>query len=82
MTTVNRDDDARNRLGHGRFLPWIEQEFGGSEPTAQRFMRVSREFKSVNLTDVQIDVSSLYLLAAPKTPEVMDPRGERKYSDR
>ena len=35
------------------FLPWLDAEFGWSEPTAQRFMRVASNFKSVNLTDLE-----------------------------
>jgi hypothetical protein len=66
--------EVKARLKHGQFLDWIEREFAWSEPSAQRFMRVHERFKSVNLTDMTIDVSALYLIAAPSTPEPV--RGE------
>jgi hypothetical protein len=50
-----------------QWLPWLKAEFGWSEMTAKRFVQVYRAFKSNNLVDLAIDVSSLYLLAAPKT---------------
>ena len=57
-------------IGHGNFLPWLEAEFGWSEPTAQRFMRVASSFKSVKLTDLEnIAPSALYALASPSTPD-------------
>lgn len=61
--------DAKERVGHGRFLDWIKQEFGWAERSARRFMEVHEAFKSAKLADLQIDVSALYLIAAPKTPE-------------
>jgi hypothetical protein len=58
-------------IGHGHYLPWLEAEFGWSERTAQRFVAVHECFgKSDTVADLeQIDVSALYLLAAPSTPE-------------
>ena len=55
--------------GHGKFLAWIEENFGWSERTARNFMMVHDRFKTANFADLEIDVSSLYLLAAPSTPE-------------
>jgi Protein of unknown function (DUF3102) len=58
-------------IGHGHYLPWLEAEFGWGERTAQRFVAVHECFgKSDTVADLeQIDVSALYLLAAPSTPE-------------
>lgn len=61
--------EVKARLKHGNFLEWIEREFAWSEPSAERFMRVFRNIKSVNLTNLEIDVSALYLIAAPSIPE-------------
>jgi hypothetical protein len=65
---------VKERLPHGAWLPWIKAEFGWPERQAQRLMRVHAAFKSDKLSDLApIDVSALYLLAAPKTPpEVRD----------
>src|SRR4051812_29722081 len=32
----------KDRLGHGRFLPWVDAEFGMSADTAGRYMNVAR----------------------------------------
>jgi len=58
---------AKELLGHGNFLPWIEAEFGWSISTANRFIRVAERF--VNLTNLPIELSAAYKLAAPSTPE-------------
>ncbi len=63
--------EVKTKLGHGRFLNWLDAEFEWSEPTAQRFMRVAQKFKFVNLKDLQLAPSALYLLAAPSTPEAV-----------
>jgi hypothetical protein len=61
--------EVKERLPHGQWLPWLESEFGWSEWTARRFMGVYELVKSGNLHDLEIDVSALYLIAAPSTPE-------------
>jgi hypothetical protein len=61
--------DAKRRLGHGRFLCWIAREFGWTERTAERFMSVhALAGKFDNLSDLEVPISALYLLAAPSTP--------------
>lgn len=61
--------EVKGRLQHGQFLQWIEREFGWAERSARRFMEVYAQVKSANLADLQIDVSALYLIAAPSTPD-------------
>jgi hypothetical protein len=46
----------------------IDAEFGWTRMTANRFMNVYEQFKSNNLLHLDIDVSALYLIAAPSTP--------------
>jgi hypothetical protein len=36
--------EVKERVGHDKFLPWIEREFEMSEDTAQRFMSKVRHF--------------------------------------
>jgi hypothetical protein len=63
---------VKARLDHGQWLPWLKAEFGWSEQAARKFMSVHRmvESKSLKFSDLEpIDVSALYLLAAPSTPE-------------
>lgn len=61
--------EVKQELGHGRFLAWLRTEFDWSESAARKFMQVSRQFKSVNFTDLNIATSALYLLSAESTSE-------------
>jgi hypothetical protein len=61
--------DVKAKLKHGKFLEWVEREFAWKERMAENFMTVHARFKSANFANLQIDVSALYLIAAPKTPE-------------
>ena len=57
--------EVKERIGHGNWLPWLEAEFGWTIKTAQNFMRVYGAFKNENFSHLEVDISSLYLLAAP-----------------
>ena len=59
--------EVKEKLGHGRFLIWLNTEFNWSQSAAQKFMRVARQFKMVNFTDLNIATSALYLLASNTT---------------
>ena len=61
--------EVKERLPHGQWLPWLKTEFGWSQPTAWRFISVYDQIKLSNLNNLQIDVSALYHIAAPSTPE-------------
>jgi Protein of unknown function (DUF3102) len=61
--------DAKSRLKHGQWLPWLEAEFGWSRQTADNFIHVFERVKLPTFSNLPIDVSALYLIAAPKTPE-------------
>lgn len=57
--------EAKGKLKHGEWLPWLRDEVDFSEATAQRFMRLAREYgKSVNVTDLGL-TKALKLLALP-----------------
>jgi hypothetical protein len=60
--------EVKERLGHGKFLEWIEREFAWTYRTASSMMRVYERFKLENFSNLEIDVSALYLIAAPSTP--------------
>lgn len=61
--------EIKEILGHGKFNEWLKAEIDCGEWTARKFMEVSRKFKSVNFTDLEIAPSALYLLASKKTPD-------------
>jgi hypothetical protein len=65
--------ECKKMVGHRNFGCWLDREFGWSERTAQRFLSVHElaGTKSDKLSDLELPVSSLYLLAAPSTPEVV-----------
>lgn len=63
--------ECKQLLGHGNWLSWLEHEFAWSERTARNFIS-AYEFADrqlANVADLGINISSLYLLAAPSTPE-------------
>jgi hypothetical protein len=67
---------AKARARHGRWLPWLEREFGWTDKTAQRMMNVAG--KSDKLSNLAVPISALYLLAAQSTPaEVIETIAER-----
>jgi hypothetical protein len=62
--------EAKAKLGHGLWGEWLRHEFTWSQDTAERFISVAVVFgkaKSAMLRN--IDVSSLYELARPSTPQ-------------
>jgi hypothetical protein len=61
--------EVKERLEHGQFLRWIGHCFAWKRTTAWAFMNVYDRFKCSNFEQMDIDVSALYLIAAPKTPE-------------
>lgn len=61
--------EVKGRLGHGRFLPWLEMEFQWSYPSAARFMQVGERFGEQSSQIDNFAPSALYLLAAPSTPD-------------
>lgn len=72
---------AKARARHGRWLPWLEREFGWTDKTAQRMMSVAA--KSDKLSNLAVPISALYLLAAQSTPaEVIEAIAERRRTGR
>lgn len=62
--------ECKRIAGHGNWLPWLDREFGWSDETASRFMRVhSMAGQKPQLVEFDLPVSSLYALAAPSTPD-------------
>lgn len=57
--------EAKSMLSHGEWLPWLTEQVEFSESTAQRFMRLSREWRNPSaLTDLGA-TKALTLLALP-----------------
>jgi hypothetical protein len=62
--------EANTHLSHGQWLPWLKAEFGWSQQSANNFTRVYEKFKLLKFSNLRIDPSALYLLAARTTPEL------------
>ncbi len=58
-------------LGHGQFGQWLRAEFGWTDRTARNLMAVSMRFgaKTEMISEMRIDPTAAYLLAAPSAPE-------------
>ena len=57
--------EAKAQLGHGEWLTWLTEAVEFSEATAQRFMRIAREYPNPStLTDLGAS-KALALLAIP-----------------
>ena len=61
--------DVKKRIGHGKFLKWMDAEFKMTERTAQRFMAVAEKFGAKYDIVSDLSPSVLYELAAPSTPD-------------
>ena len=62
---------VKQRLRHGEFMTWVENEIKCHYSTALHFMRVWQTFgdRKEQIAHIGINVSVLYLLSAPSTPE-------------
>ena len=60
-----RLNEAKARLSHGEWLPWLEDQVQFSEATAQRFMRIAREYGNPALVTDLGAGKALQLLAIP-----------------
>jgi hypothetical protein len=60
---------VKDRVGHGKFLPWINDEFAMREDTAARFMNVARNMATQIAHGAEFQPAVLYALAAASTPE-------------
>lgn len=60
-----RLNEAKNRLEHGEWLPWLREKIDLSERSAQNFMRLAKEYdKSAEIADLGAS-KALALLALP-----------------
>jgi hypothetical protein len=62
--------EAKERVGHGHFLPWVEAEFRWGERSAQNYMQAAEQFGNTQeLADLNFTREALYLMAGPTVPE-------------
>jgi CheY-like chemotaxis protein len=71
IETGERLQRVKQRLQHGEFMTWVENEIKCHYSTALHFMRVWETFgeQKEQISDVGINVSVLYLLSAPSMPK-------------
>jgi hypothetical protein len=58
----------KERLGHGKFLKWIDAEFAITPRTAQKYMNAADVFSGKYELVSHLPPSIIYDLAAPSTP--------------
>jgi len=61
----NRLNEAKEQLEHGEWLDWLEEKVDFSDATAQRFMRLAREYSDPSLVTELGSSKALALLALP-----------------
>lgn len=62
--------EAKSLLSHGEWLPWLTEQVEFSESTAQRFMRLSREWRNPSaLTDLGATKALTLLALSPEERE-------------
>ena len=63
--------ECKPLVGHGNWLSWLKREFDLSERTARNYMEAHKfvERTSANVADLRIELTTLYLIAAPGVPD-------------
>ena len=59
----------KNHLRHGLWAKWLEREFGWSHRTADNFINISKLAKYEKISNLNVPLSGLYLLARPSVSE-------------
>jgi hypothetical protein len=60
--------EAKDMLKHGQWLPWLHDNCGLSERTAQRCMRLARNAKSATVADLGVAAADKMLAASGSLP--------------
>jgi hypothetical protein len=68
---------VKELLPHGQFGEWLDQEFKMSDRSARNFMYAAEQFGGKTEIISVLDVTTVYLLAAPSTPETARAEVER-----
>lgn len=62
-------------MKHGEWLPWLHHEFGWKQRTAYNFINIyemTTKSKVANFANLNLDISALYLLAAPGNADIRE----------
>jgi hypothetical protein len=59
---------AKELLGHGNFLPWLQAEFRWSDRTANNYMSIARFFQGKSANFADLDIGTAAALASRSTP--------------
>lgn len=62
----------KDKVGHGNWLPWLEQACGINARTAQNYMATAEAFGTKYETVAHLPASTVYRLAAPKVEAVRE----------
>src|SRR5262245_4777607 len=63
---------VKERVGHGQWLPWLQQHFSWSEDTAERYVRIYECLRnSADLRNLGLPIGVVDELSKRNTPEGM-----------
>src|SRR5262245_14339492 len=66
----DRLSECKRICRHGKWLAWLEREFGWRVDTANRFIQLRKLSNQIpQVAEFDLPLSGLYLLAAPSTPD-------------
>ena len=61
--------EVKQYFPHGKFEEWLNEEFGLSIRSARNFMISAKHYADKSAIIADLDVTTVYLLAAPSTPK-------------
>jgi hypothetical protein len=71
--------EAKGKVGHGQWAPWLKTHFEGTQRTAQRYIRLARAYPdTTRLSHLTLTTA----LEAMATPKERAPRGDSERRDR
>jgi hypothetical protein len=83
MVVIGRELTAvQEKLPHGQFLPWIEQEFGWQRSTAYNLLQLAAKFPTVGNLPTGIGLSALYQLTAAPDSALEEARARQQTGEK
>ena len=65
--------EAKERISHGEWLPWLKTEFSMSERSAQKYVKAAAHAAKYELgADLKLSPSALFLLSRYDRPEITE----------
>lgn len=83
MLIIGRELQAvQEKLPHGQFLPWIEQEFGWQKSVAYNLLNLATKFPTVGNLPIGIGLTSLYQLTAAPDSALLEAQARQETGEK